>query len=121
MKIPGTPQRMDNLTLALQNFNNTLSQFSSGLEDVAETFNEAFSNAVSSAFGYDETYYESKARELLAEEYDALSDEEKNNGTMYFIEESEPKAHLIPIICKCCGGRIGRHDTCEYCGTRYII
>lgn len=32
--------------------------------------------------------------------------------------ESEVKT-LQPAICTCCGGRIGKNNYCEYCGTRY--
>lgn len=35
-------------------------------------------------------------------------------------KESEAEVKTLqPAICSCCGGRIGKENYCEYCGTRY--
>jgi hypothetical protein len=126
MKIPGTPRRMEyTITGALENFTHSMEELSATFTVTAEQFNTSFREA----FGLNDIDWKEEANrasirviEKTQDEYEALSDEEKNNGALYFIDDkSEPQARLIPIICKCCGGRIGQHDTCEYCGTRYII
>ena len=124
MKIPGTPRRMEyEFVGALENFTHSMEEFGATFTVAAEQFNTSFREA----FGLNDINWEEEANkasirviEKTQDEYDALSYEEKNNGAMYFIEDKrEPQAQLTPAICSCCGGRIGKNNYCEYCGTRY--
>jgi hypothetical protein len=108
---------------ALENFTHSTEEFSATFTVTAEQFNTSFREA----FGLNDIDWEEEANkasirviEKTQDEYEALPYEEKNNGAMYFIKDkSEPQARLTPAICTCCGGRIGKNNYCEYCGTRY--
>jgi len=115
MKIPGTPRRTSfELEGVLDDFVKAVDGFSTTFTVTAEQFSSSFAKA----FGFDNTMFH--ITEKTQDDYDALSYEEKNNDAMYFLEgKSKPQARLTPAICSCCGGRIGKDNYCEFCGTRY--
>ena len=89
-------------------FTGTLENFTHSMEELSATFTvtaEQFNTSFREAFGFDDTNWK----------------EEVNKASIRVIEntQDEPQARLTPAICSCCGGRIGKDNYCEFCGTRY--
>lgn len=85
-----------------------LDDFVEAVDSFSTTFTvtaEQFSSSFAKAFGLNDTNWK----------------EETNKTSIHVIEKSqnESQAQLTPAICSCCGGRIGKDNYCEFCGTRY--
>lgn len=115
MKIPGTPRRMEEFIKAIQASTVSADAYSRLLASAATELADATPISLGDDIDWDEF-----RRDCI---YSAKS------NTMYIVNDSssstwvsnkiEPQARLTPALCSCCGGRIGRDNYCEYCGTRY--
>lgn len=128
MKISGTPHRME------YELDGVLDNLRKGMEDFSTAFTvsvEQFSSTLTEAFGLSQdldinmknvSLFKPKIVETTYDDYIKTT---IDPDTTYFITDSppkftsEPQARLTPAICSCCGGRIGKNNYCEYCGTRY--
>ena len=88
---------------AVNNFKKTADGFSATFTVAAEQLNSTFTKA----FGLNECSIVSTDTVSIGVVKQPVS----------FTKKVSDK--LAPAICSCCGGKIGRDNYCEYCGTRY--
>ena len=79
-----------------------------------EEFAGAVSGAVSNALVFNEVTTKWEPRAMP----DLIVDRAPIEHLVVDRAPIEPRT-LKPAICSCCGGRIGKTNYCEYCGTRY--
>lgn len=133
MKIPGTPRRME------YKLDGVLDDFKKGIDEFSATFTvtaEQFSSSLADAFGLSQDLdvnmrnvslgvVESPKPKMVEITYDDYKKKTTvDPDTIYFVKDNPPiwasdNNKLTPALCSCCGGRIGRDNYCEYCGTRY--
>ena len=133
MKIPGTPRRMEEFIKAIQASTVSANTYSKMLAAAATELADATPISLGDDIDWDEfradCIHSAKSKpkivELARDDYMKTT---VDPDTMYIINDSswtskkiEPQAQarLTPALCSCCGGRIGRDNYCEYCGTRY--
>lgn len=115
MKIPGTPRRMEEFIKAIQASAVSVDAYSSLLASAATELADATPISLGDNIDWDEfrrdCIYSAKSKSKISNDYTI--------GPNTIRGKSEPQARLTPALCTCCGGRIGRDNYCEYCGTRY--
>lgn len=133
MKIPGTPRRMEEFIKAIQASSVSADTYSRLLAAAATELADATPISLGDDIDWDEfrrdcirsTKPKPKVVELARDDYIETT---IDPDTTYIINDSvstwvnhkiEPQVRLTPALCSCCGGRIGRDNYCEYCGTRY--
>ena len=136
MKIPGTPRRMEEFIKAIQASSVSADTYSRILAAAATELADAIPAPLGDDIDWDEfradCVHSAKSKpKILETTYDNYVKTTIDPETMYIINDSsssiwtskkiEPQAQarLTPALCSCCGGRIGKDNYCEYCGTRY--
>lgn len=128
MKIPGTPRRMEEFIKAIQASSVSADTYSRILAAAATELADATPASLGDNIDWDEFRADcvrsAKPKPKMVEmTYDDYIKTAIDPDTIYFITDDPPKwasgNKLTPALCTCCGGRIGRDNYCEYCGTRY--
>ncbi len=134
MKISGTPRRMEEFIKAIQASSVSADTYSRILAAAASELANATPISLGDNVDWDEfrrdCIHSAKSKpkivELARDDYikttvdpDTMYIINDNSSSIWTSRKIEPQARLTPALCSCCGGRIGRDNYCEYCGTRY--
>lgn len=133
MKIPGTPRRMEEFIKAIQASTVSADTYSKLLAAAATELADATPVSLGDDIDWDEFRRDcvrsAKSKPKIVETTLGYMKTTVDPDTMYIINDSSsstwtshkigPQGRLTPAICSCCGGKIGKDNYCEYCGTRY--
>ena len=129
MKIPGTPRRMEEFIKAIKNSSVSADTYSSLLAAAATELANVTPISLGDDMDWDEFRRDCISKPKVVETtHDDYMKTTIDTDTMYIIADSSlsnwesrriSSSKLAPALCSCCGGRIGRDNYCEYCGTRY--